>query len=47
MHHNTVGHLIGFDITEDAEVIEQCRRERDLAIALSVPLHEFTAALDA
>lgn len=47
MHYDTVGHLVGFDITDDPEVIEQCRRERDLAVAVSVPLHEYAAALDA
>jgi hypothetical protein len=46
LHYDTVGHLLDFAITEDPEVIEQCRRERDLAVALSVPLHEY-AALDA
>jgi hypothetical protein len=47
MHHDAVGHLIGFDVTDDPEVIEQCRCERDLAVALSVPLHEYAAARDA
>ncbi|MGH3870469.1 MAG: DUF6879 family protein [Pseudonocardiaceae bacterium] len=47
MHHDTVGHLVDFDITDDSLVIEQCRRERDLAVALSVPLHEYAATLDA
>jgi hypothetical protein len=47
MHHDTIGHLVGFDITDDPQVIEQCRRERDLAVALSVPLHEYAVALDA
>ncbi len=46
MHHDTAGHLVGFDTTDDPQVIEQCRRERDLAVALSVPLHEYAAALD-
>jgi hypothetical protein len=46
LYYDAVGHLIDFAITEDPEVIEQCRREPDLAVALSVPLHEYTA-LDA
>jgi hypothetical protein len=46
LHYDAACHLLDFAITEDPEVIEQCRRERDLAVALSVPLHEY-AALDA
>lgn len=46
LHYDAACHLTDFAITEDPEVIEQCRRERDLTIALSVPLHEY-AALDA
>jgi hypothetical protein len=46
MQHDIAGHLVGFEITDDPQVIEQCRRERDLAVALSVPLHEYAAALD-
>lgn len=47
MHHDAVGHLVSFAIVDDPQVIEQYRRERDLAVALSVPLHEYTAALEA
>ena len=46
MHFDTVGHRVGFDITDDAQVIEQCQGERDLALASSVPFHDY-AALDA
>lgn len=47
MHHDAVGHLVSFAIVDDPQVIEQYRRERDLAVALSVPLHEYTSALEA
>ena len=47
MHHDTAGHLTGFEITDDVETINLCLRERDLAVALSVPLHQYAAALDA
>jgi hypothetical protein len=46
MHHDPAGHLVGFDIVDDAETIDVCRRERDLAVSLSVPLDEYAAALD-
>lgn len=46
-HHDTAGHLVDFDITDDPQVIARCRRERDLVIPLSMPLHEYAAALDA
>lgn len=47
MHQDAVGRLVSFDIVDDARAIEQYRRDRDLALAFSVPLHEYTAALDA
>lgn len=47
MHHDTIGRLLGFDITDEAPVIDQCRRERDRVLAVSVPFHEYTATLDA
>lgn len=46
MHHDDAGHLTGFDIVDDPETIDECRRERDLAISSSVPLHEYAAARD-
>lgn len=47
MHHDTAGRLIGFQSTDDFATIDRCLRERDLALALSVPLHEYAAALNA
>lgn len=44
MHQDTVGYLLGFDIVDDSQTIEQCRRERDLAC--SVPLRQYAATLD-
>jgi hypothetical protein len=47
MHFDTIGHLIGFDTTDDPQIIERCRRERDVAVSLSVPLDVYAATLDA
>src|SRR6266536_586088 len=44
MHYNTTGQLIDVERTDDPPTIERCRRERHLAVALSVPLRDYTAA---
>jgi hypothetical protein len=42
------GLIRGYRVTDDAETVERCRRQRELAFARSVPLADFTAAsLDA
>jgi len=47
MHHDTAGNLVGFDVTDDPQVIQRYRRERDLALPVSVPLHQYAATLHA
>jgi hypothetical protein len=46
MRYNASGQLLDFERTHEVPIIEQCRRERDQAVALSVPLHDYTAALE-
>ncbi|MGH3932760.1 MAG: DUF6879 family protein [Pseudonocardiaceae bacterium] len=46
MHYDNSSHLVGFDLTDDPEVMAQYRYEHDLALACSAPLHEYTATLD-
>lgn len=42
------GLIRGYRVTDDPETVERCRRQRELAIARSVSLADFTAAsLDA
>lgn len=38
------GLIRGYQVTDDAETVERCRRQRELAFARSVPLADFTAA---
>jgi hypothetical protein len=45
MRYHAAERLTGFERTTSPDIISQCRRERDLAIARSVPLHEYTASL--
>jgi hypothetical protein len=47
LHYNAAAQLIDFETTDDPLIIERCRQERGLALAFSVPLHDFTAALEA
>src|SRR5262249_23111732 len=46
MHYDAASHPLGHHVTSDLQVIDQCRQERDLALAWSTPLHEYTATLD-
>jgi hypothetical protein len=46
MRYNATGQLLDFELTDEPPVIEQCRRERDHAVARSVPLPDYTAALE-
>jgi hypothetical protein len=46
--YDDAGLVRGYRVTDDPEAVERCRRQRDLALARSVPLADFTAAsLDA
>ncbi len=45
MQYDEEGRFVDFQITTAAEVVERCRRERDLALAHSVELEEFREAL--
>jgi hypothetical protein len=47
MQFDPVGHLIGFEVTDDPQVIKRCQHDRDVAVPLSVPLDVYTATLDA
>jgi hypothetical protein len=41
MQYDDEGHFGDFHVTTAPDVVERCRRERDLALAHSAPLHEF------
>jgi hypothetical protein len=41
MQYDEEGHFVDFHVTTAPDVVERCRRERDLALAHSAPLHEF------
>ncbi|MEX5635909.1 DUF6879 family protein [Parafrankia sp. FMc2] len=43
LRYDAEGRLLSFDTTADHQVVEQCRGERDLALAWSVPLAEYAA----
>ena len=45
MQYDRDGRYFGFWRADDVEVIERCRRERDRALAASVPLSDFLAAV--
>jgi hypothetical protein len=46
--YDDAGLIRGYQVTGDAETVERCRLQRELAFARSVPLADFTAAsLDA
>ncbi len=47
MGYDVAGRLTGFERTTDSEVIRQCQRERDLAVARSIPLRAYTVAQEA
>jgi hypothetical protein len=47
MRYDAAGRLTGFEQTTSPDIISQCLHERDLAIARSVPLHEYTVSLEA
>ena len=47
MHYDASGRLTGFDRTTGPDIISRCRRERDLAIACSVSLRDYTVSLEA
>ncbi len=42
--YDDAGLIRGYQVTDDAETLERCRRQRELAFARSVPLAGFTAA---
>ena len=42
--YDDAGLVRGYQVTDDAETVERCRRQRELAFARSVPLADFTAA---
>jgi hypothetical protein len=44
MRYDAEGHWLGYWRTEDLDVIGECRRRRDIAIAASVPLAAYLAA---
>ena len=46
MGYDSSGRLRDVKQTSDPTVIERCQRERDLAVACSIPLHEYPAALE-
>jgi hypothetical protein len=43
LRYDPEGLLSSFDTTTDRQIVEQCRRERDLALAWSVPLTQYAA----
>jgi hypothetical protein len=46
--YDDAGLIRGYRLADDAETVDRCRRQRELAVSRSVPLAEFTAAaLDA
>jgi hypothetical protein len=47
MSYDDAGRFTGFEQTTDLDVIRRCQRERDLAVARSVPLHDYTVAQEA
>lgn len=46
MHYDAAGHLTGFERTTRPDIISRCRRERDLAVARSVSLRDYTVSLE-
>ena len=46
MHYDIAGHLTGFERTTRPDIISRCRRERDLAVARSVSLRDYTVSLE-
>jgi hypothetical protein len=47
MRYDDAGWLLGVEQVDDPQVIDRCRRERDLALACSIRLHDYTATLEA
>jgi hypothetical protein len=47
MRYDATGHLVDFERTTRPDIISQCRHERDLAIARSVSLRDYTVSLEA
>ncbi len=45
MEYDREGRFLGDELTSDPSVIARCRHHRDLALACSVPLDEFMAAI--
>lgn len=43
MRYDPDGRYLGFEISTDADVLERCQRQRDLALACSVPLEAYLA----
>ena len=46
MLYDAAGHLTDFERTTRPDIISQCRRERDLAVARSVSLRDYTVSLE-
>lgn len=46
MRYDAAGHLTGFEHTSRPDIISRCRRERDLAVARSVSLRDYTVSLE-
>lgn len=43
MRYDAQDRYLGFELSRDPELLDSCRRERDLALARALPLAEFEA----
>jgi hypothetical protein len=44
MRYDPEGHFLGAEVSTDPEIIDRCKRQRELALAHSIPIHGYLMA---